>query len=194
MKWIHKYFNFAYFFKLVGLTLILNYFTIAFNGIVSPEGSLYSAFLDQNLNYIQWLRQVIMAVSNVIAHVFGTNSYISGPQMMNIGKSVEVEIWLPCLGMGIISFWISFIVTSSAHWQRKLMWCVSGILCISFINCWRIGLLLVSIDRNWRQLGTFDHHDLFNIAAYVLVGLLMYSYSETKQQRFLTKQVAFPAG
>jgi exosortase/archaeosortase family protein len=189
MKWIQKYFNFVYFFKLIGLTIVLNYFSIAFNGIVSPEGSRYSSFLDHNLNYIQWLREFLMYVSNWIAHAFGTNSYISGQQMMNIGKSIEVEIWLPCLGLGIIGFWIAFIVTNSGPWHKKLLWCAGGILCISLINCWRIGLLLVSIDRNWAQLSTFDHHDLFNIAAYVLIGLMMYSYSETKQEHLSGKQV-----
>lgn len=193
MNWIQKYFSFAYFFKLIGLTIFLNYFSVAFNGIVSPEGTLYSSFLDHHLNYIQWLRQSIMYVSNAIAHIFGTGSYISGAQMMNIGKGIEVEIWLPCLGLGIISFWMAFIITNTGSWQKKLVWCITGTFCISFINCWRIGLLLVSIDRNWPQLSTFDHHDLFNMAAYVLIGLLMYSYNDDKEDPSLPEQVALPA-
>jgi exosortase/archaeosortase family protein len=180
MSWIKNYFNFTYFFKLVGLTLLLNYFAIGFNALVSPEGSIYNAFLDQNWNFIQLIRYVIMEVSNMIAHLFKTNSYISGPQMMKIGSAIEVEIWFPCLGLGVISFWIAFIVTNTGGWQSKLLWCIGGSLGITIINCWRIGLLLISLDKHWQQQTSMDHHDMFNIAAYVLVGLLMYSYSEGK--------------
>jgi exosortase/archaeosortase family protein len=181
MSWIKNYFHFAYFFKLVGLTLLLNYIVVGYNAMVSPEGSIYNSFLDQNWNFIQWIRYVIMEVSNLIAHLFETNSYISGPQMIKIGSTIEVEIWFPCLGLGIMSFWIAFIVTNTGSLRKKLLWCIGGSVGITIINCWRIGLLLISLDKRWQQQTTLDHHDMFNIAAYVLVGLLMYSYSEGKE-------------
>ncbi len=192
MNWIQKYFNFAYFFKLIGLTIFLNYFSVGFDRIVSPDRPYYISFIDHYLNYIRWLRQSIMYISNIIAHTFGTESYISGPQMLNVRVGIEVEIWRPCLALGIMSFWIAFIVTNTGGWKKKLAWCTGGILCIFFINCWRIGLLLVAIDRNWQHIGLVDHHDLFNIAAYVLIGILMYSYTEDTQDRSINKQVAFP--
>jgi exosortase/archaeosortase family protein len=124
-----------------------------------------------------------MQTSNSIAQLFGTNSYISGLQMMKIGEDFEVEIWYPCLGLGVISFWISFIVTNIGSWRKKISWCFWGIICISIINSLRIALLLISLDRGWEQSILLDHHDMFNIAAYILVGILMYTYNDGGKQK-----------
>jgi exosortase/archaeosortase family protein len=175
---ILKQFSFYSFFKLVFLVLFLYYVTVLFNGLVSPEGTHYSAFLDHYLNYISWVRQSIMYVSNFIAHLSGTNSYISGPQMMKLGKDIEVEIWLPCLGFGVMSFWISFIVNNTGTFKAKVTWAIGGIASIWLINCLRIALLLISIDRGWPQNTIIDHHTLFNLAAYICIVGLMYSYSQ----------------
>jgi exosortase/archaeosortase family protein len=183
MNWIQKYFNYLYFFKLIALTIVLNYFFVTVNGLVSPEGKFYSSFVERHLDFIQLIRYLIMQTSNCIAQVFGTNSYISGLQMINIGKDIEVEIWYPCLGLGVISFWISFIVTNIGSWRKKISWCIWGIICISIINSLRIALLLISLDRGWEQNSLLDHHDMFNIAAYVLVGLLMYTYNDNGKQK-----------
>jgi len=182
MNWLKEHFNFINFFKLVGLTVVFNYFVIGFNGLVSPEGSIYSSFFDQYFNFIQWNRHLIITISNSVAHYFNTNSYISGPQMIKIAGGIEVEIWLPCLGFGIISFWIAFIITNSGTLAKKLRWCIGGIIGITIINCFRISLFLISLDRNWQQTTDLDHHDMFNIAAYVLIALLMYTYSENSRQ------------
>lgn len=192
MDWI-KHFSFAYFLKLVGLTLVLNFFSIAYHGLVSPEGSQYSAFLDNNLNYIQWIRQVLMFGSNLLANLLGTGSYISDPQIIKIGKDIDVEIWLPCLGIGIMSFWTAFIVTNTGKLRKKIAWGIGGLFSIYLINCWRIALLLVALDRGWAQNSAFDHHDLFNIAAYILIGILMYSYTEDKSEKNTLKSVIQPA-
>jgi exosortase/archaeosortase family protein len=177
-----KRFNFISFLKLIGLALVLYYFTVAFNGVVSPEGTYYSAFLDHHLNFIDSFRGSIMFVANLITHSVGTNSYIANHQLMKVGKNIEFEIWLPCLGFGIISFWISFIVNSSSTLMRKSMWCVFGILSIWFINCLRIALFIISVDKNWPQNKLIDHHDMFNLVAYLLIVTLMYSYTKNETQ------------
>jgi exosortase/archaeosortase family protein len=172
-----KHFSFFSLFKLVFLVLFLYNFTVLYNGLVSPEGSYYSAFLDHYLNYISWIRESVMYVSNLFAHLLGTNSYITGPQMMKLGKDIEVEIWLPCLGFGVMSFWISFIVNNTGTLKKKALWAIGGISSIWLINCLRITLLIISIDRGWPQNTTIDHHTLFNWASYLCIIGLMYSYS-----------------
>lgn len=189
MEWI-KHFSFTFFLKLTALTLVLNFFSIGYHGIVSPEGAQYSPFLDSYLNYIQWIRSILMVAANVIANALGTESYISGAQMMKIGTDIEVEIWLPCLGIGIMSFWTAFVIVNSGNLKKKLLWWIGGIFCIYLVNCFRIALFLVALDRNWAQNSSLDHHDLFNIAAYTLIGLLMYSYSEDKvEPTTITKNI-----
>jgi len=177
MDWI-KHFSFTYLFKLVCLTSALNYFSVGYNGVVSPEGGYYNSFLDQHLNYIQWIRYILMHASHLLANLLGTNAQISGSQMMEIRGGTTVEIWLPCLGIGIMSFWTAFILCNTGNWKKKAYWWAGGILSIFIINCFRIALFLVALDRNWAENSLLDHHDLFNIAAYTLIGLLMYSYTE----------------
>jgi exosortase/archaeosortase family protein len=177
-----KHFNIIAFLRLIGLVLILYYFTVAFNGIVSPEGTFYSSFLDHHLNFIDWFRSSIMIAANLIAHAFGTNSYIASRQMMKVGNESEFSIWLPCLGFGVISFWISFIVNSSSTFKRKLKWCLLGIVSIWIINSIRIAFFVISVDKNWPQNTLIDHHDLFNIVAYVLIAIMMYSYTRKHKQ------------
>lgn len=187
MHWI-KHFDFAFLFKLIALTLLFNYFSIGYHGIVSSEGSYYSPFLDQNFNYIQWIRALLMHTSQVLARGMGTNTVISGSQIMEVGNGIEVEIWLPCLGLGIMSFWTAFILTNSGGWIRKLAWWIGGVLCVMFINSWRIALFIVALDRNWAQNSNVDHHDLFNVAAYTMIGILMYSYKEGDENQLLIEK------
>jgi exosortase/archaeosortase family protein len=177
MNRINKYFDVGYFFKFVSLVLIFYYFSIAYNGIVSTEGRHYSSFLDTYLNYIAWIRSSILHGSNIIAHIFGTDSLIVGSQLIKIGKTIQVNIWLPCLGLGVISFWVAFVLIHNCNWRKKLIWCISGILAICFINCWRIALLLIALDNNWNESNFVDHHTLFNIVAYSFIIFLMFLYT-----------------
>ena len=186
MNLIGKYFDVIHFIKFVTLVLIFYYFSIAFNGIVTTEGGFYIAFLDQYFNYIDWIRSSIMYGAIIIAYNLGTEAYIAGSQMINIENVVQLNIWLPCLGLGVISFWIAFIITNNGHWKKKVLWSVMGVLAIWFINTWRIALLLIALDNKWTERISIDHHDLFNIVAYTCIILMMYLYNKKKSTTNLT--------
>jgi len=188
-----KFFNVKSFLKLIALVLVLYYFFLGYGALVSPEGNQYSAFLDHNLNFIDWYRRTIMVFSNTIAHAFGANSYIVSHQMMKLGNNIEFEIWFPCLGFGVMSFWLSFVVNSTSSLKRKFTWSIVGILAIWFINCLRIALLIISVDRNWPQSSYIDHHDMFNIMAYIIIATLMYYYSKNDRQEQLEPNQGIPA-
>jgi len=188
-----KFFNVKSFLKLIALVLVLYYFFLGYGALVSPEGNQYSAFLDHNLNFIDWYRRTIMVFSNTIAHAFGANSYIVSHQMMKLGNNIEFEIWFPCLGFGVMSFWLSFVVNSTSSLKRKFTWSIVGILAIWFINCLRIALLIISVDRNWPQSSYIDHHDMFNIMAYIIIAMLMYYYSKNDRQEQLEPNQGIPA-
>lgn len=134
-----------------------------------------------------------MKGANVIANSFGTESYISSSQIMKIGTNIEVEIWLPCLGIGIMSFWTAFVITNTGNFKKKTRWWIAGMVGIYIVNCLRIGLFLIALDRNWAQNSSLDHHDLFNIAAYILIGLMMYSYTEDKAEHTSNRTPLQPA-
>jgi exosortase/archaeosortase family protein len=180
-----KYFDINWFFKFTLITLVLYYFSVAYNGIVSPEGRFFSPFLNHYLNYISWIRVSILYVSKFIALAFGTHSYIANSQLIKLSNGTEVEIWLPCLGLGIISCWVSFVVTHKAAWQKKISWCIAGSLAIWFINCCRIGVLLIALNNNWKEYKSFDHHDIFNAIAYTSIFILMYLYSKYYKKQLI---------
>lgn len=179
---ITHHFDITWFIKFIIIVLLLYYFSIAFNGIVSPEGQFYSPFLDHYLNYIHWIRISILYTSNFIANAFGTPSYVAGSQLIKVANGTEVEIWLPCLGLGVMSCWISFVITHHHAWRKKIIWCLTGILIIWFLNCCKIALLLISLNKNWRTYNTIDQHDMFNIVAYVFIFILMYLYSKDNKR------------
>jgi len=188
-----KFFNFKSFLRLIALVLVLYYFFLGYGALVSPEGNQYNAFLDHNLNFIDWYRRTIMVFSNEIAHAFGANSYIASHQIMKLGKNIEFEIWFPCLGFGVMSFWLSFVVNSTSSLKRKFLWAAVGVIAIWFINCLRIALLIISVDRNWPQSSYIDHHDMFNVMAYTIIAMLMYYYSKNDRQDLLGPHHAIPA-
>ena len=170
----------AYFFKFSFILIVLYYFHIVFNGIVSPEGNYYSAFLDNYFNYIAVIRFLILTGSKYILLIFGIHSYLESNQILRVAQGAGVNVWLPCLGLGIISFWFAFVLAHKGKWQHKMLWCTFGAVAISIINCFRLAMLLIALNSNWKENALFDHHDLFNLFSYILIYFLMYFYHKTE--------------
>ena len=176
-----RYFDFVFFKRFIILLLLLYYFPIVYQGVTLPGGRFYSSFLSQHLNFIQWIRLTILLVSNQLVHFYGLPSYIEGTQLLRVYNGEGVEVWLPCLGLGLMSFWVAFVCAHQRPLSQKIAWCLLGIFAIWLINCFRIALLLVALQREWKSHLSLDHHDFFNIAAYVLLATLFYFFSMAKE-------------
>ena len=179
---LSPYFDLAYFIRFSVLLVGVYYFHVGFNGIISPEGEHYSAFLDHYFNYIAGIRNVILNGSNLILHQQGIPSYIEGSQVIMLAHGPGVNVWFPCLGLGIISFWIAFVVAHEQNWKIKLAWCLAGLILITLINCIRIAILLLSLHKNWREFVGLNHHDLFNLACYICIFFLICFYNKNNQK------------
>jgi exosortase/archaeosortase family protein len=138
---------------------------------------IYSSFLEHHLNYINWIKSVVLHGSDLIAHVFGFPSHIEEGLTLKVYDRAGVNLNFTCLGLGLCSFWIAFVTAHISSWQNKLYWCFVGVLSICFINSWRIALLLISMEKNWNEVGYLNHHDMFNLASYTLLFFLIYLYS-----------------
>ena len=178
---LSKYFDISYFARFVILFVGLYYFHIIFNGIISREGNYYSAFLDQYLNYIRWLTLSILKMAQLIIRLFGVDSYIEGSQVLKSASGLGVNLWLPCLGLGITSFWIAFMTFQTIPVTKKIYWCLGGISAIWLLNCWRIALLLLSLENDWKANTYLDHHDIFNMVAYGVVIALVILFNRTEK-------------
>ncbi len=170
------YFDFSFFLKFIFLLLGLYYFNIFFLGITTPAGQFYSSFLEKNCNYIAWFTSSILHASKFIVSLFGLEAFVEYPQIIRTYNGAWVNVWLPCLGLGITGFWIAFVVSHVISWKEKLLWTVAGAFIIWFINCWRISLLLISLDKKWQANNYVDHHNIFNIAAYSAIVFLIYLF------------------
>jgi len=102
-----------------------------------------------------------------------------------------------CLGLGIFSFWTAFVLAQSLPIRKKILLTLGGIAGIWLLNCLRIGLLLVALEKDlkaWKQswsfIGKVNHHDLFNYACYtfiLLMILLYYKLSRRKKQTAISE-------
>ena len=170
-----KYFDLHYFLRLISILILLYYFKFFFRGITDPK-NFYSPFIDHNLNYVTGLKSSILNTSNVLAHAFGLNSYVDG-KIIRIPKGAGVVLNLPCLGLGIMSFWIAFIFAHQNNLAKRFQWCLIGVAAIWFINCLRISLLLFAVQSKWKVNKYINHHDLFNLVAYAIIILMIYFFS-----------------
>ncbi|UFH53410.1 hypothetical protein [Spirosoma sp. KNUC1025] len=178
------YLNVAYFIKLFSLFILFYYFNISYLAITDPQ-HYYNYFLDHYFNYIYWLRTSILYGAQLITYLFGQQTYINPPHTIETAAGTSVILSFSCLGLGILSFWSAFVIANNGTWQKKICWCLGGLVFIWFINCWRIGLLLLAMEKQWKSLRTIDHHDLFNIVTYTSVLLLMYYYSREKEDELV---------
>lgn len=181
IKGLLRYFDVAYFLRFALLFVSLYYCHILFNGVISREGNYYSPFLDHYLNYIQWFTLSILHSAKFILQTVGVNSYIEGSQVLKAPSGLGVNLWLPCLGLGIISFWIAYIVSQKTSLKKKIGWCLGGITAIWFINCLRIALLLLSLENGWGQNKVLDHHEVFNLAAYAVIFTFIVLFNRQEQ-------------
>ena len=83
-----------------------------------------------------------------------------------------------CLGYGVMSFWIAFVVANKGTSIKKLKWLLGGLFLICLINVIRISLLLLAINFHWLT-PYFNHHTWFNIIAYLIIFILIYFYDKS---------------
>jgi exosortase/archaeosortase family protein len=179
---LSQYIDVAYLVKFLFLLLTLYYFNIFYISIVDKQGLIYSSFLDHHLNYISWLRNSILYTSVSITRAMGLHSFVSLPYQIRTMNGTFVEMVYSCLGLGLMSFWMAFVIANKEFVKRKIIWCTAGILCIWLINIGRVTLLLTAYEHHWKVNAVIDHHTQFNIVAYSLIIFMIWLYlKDTKK-------------
>ncbi len=177
---LSKSFDIAHLLRFICLFVPMYYINLFVWGITDPR-NYYSPFIDNYLNYISWIDNSILYTSNLIVHAFGLNSFVIG-KLIKIPAGAGVWLMPPCTGLGIMSFWIAFVVSHRLHWKIKFYWSLTGVAIIWFVNCWRIAVLLMSLQNKWATFKFLDHHEMFNIAAYCVVLLLIYLFNKRSRK------------
>lgn len=173
------YFDFKFFIKFALILAVLYYFHVIYWGVTLP-GGIYNAFVSKNLNYINAVRDSLLFGGQIITQLFGLTTIVDNDKlvvMLNGGiKGNSIIVSFDCLGLGVSSFWVAFILAHGLKFKKTLVWCLVGVIIIWIINCLRMGLLLFALFKDWEPLNTIDHHDAFNVVAYIFLGLLIYIF------------------
>ena len=96
---------------------------------------------------------------------------IAGDRLVRIVDTVGVSVGEPCIGYGVITFFIALIVSFPGPWSKKIWFIPLGVLVIYLANLSRISLLAVSVQYDG-SLWELNHKFLFKIVVYGIVFLL----------------------
>jgi len=182
IKQLNYYFDLRFLLKFISFFLVFYYVNIFFVQLTLP-GKWHSDFFVEHLNYIGWLTGSLTHTANFITHTLGLNTIVEGNDKLALVQGPRVVVKWQCIGLGIISFWLAFVLAQDIRLRKKLLLGLAGALAVWFMNCCRIALLVFALDRNlkpWKKnltlIGGINHHDLFNYACYAVILLLIFVY------------------
>ena len=158
------YLRFVVFF--IALYFLLYYFNEFYIGITA-KGGLYSAFLDEHLNYIRWWRRFYLESSAGILRWFNYTVLTNETDLMVVGKG-GIRLVYSCLGYGVMSVFAAFCLTFPSPFKHRYGFLALGVIFIQLMNILRFVLLSLYWDRRHPLFG-MDHHDLFNLVIYLLL-------------------------
>jgi exosortase/archaeosortase family protein len=154
----------------IGLFLAFYYFNIMFFGITSP-GKHYSPLLAEYLNYIAALRWLLLHCSATILKWFGFNAITNEYELLVAGHGY-IQLVYSCLGLGVISFFTAFVLAYPKPRNQKIIFLLSGIVAIEFLNVLRFVLLVLFWTKKNDVI--IDHHTIFNILIYIIISISLY--------------------
>ena len=150
---------------------------------MAAPGNYYSAFVDHYLDYPSALRQSLLQGSVVFLKLIGYNTVITDAYHLQLINGRWVQLVYACLGIGVMSFWLAFVLANKGRIVKKMIWVLLGLICIWLINVFRISLVLLANNNHAKMPFGLDNHTFFNILAYGAVFLLMFLYDRSFGKR-----------
>ena len=152
-----------------------------FIGIAAPGGTIHSAFMEQYVNLVQYYTNLLVNSVIEAAKLFDISAYPFGLSgIRTLGKG-GVNVGFDCLGIGVISIWLAYVVAHQLRTKSKLLWSIGGVLILYILNVARITLLVASVEfhwTDWKKLG-LDHHTLYNIVSYIAMFFMAWIFVVT---------------
>ena len=170
MKRLHKDSPLRFLVVFLGLFLIFYYFNIFYFSITS-RGSHYVPFFDEHLNYIRWLRNLLLTVSRSIVNMLGFTCISNDHQLLVTGHGI-IDVVYSCLGLGVMSFFAAFVIAYPKELKPKLIFLLIGLVSIQVLNVLRFVLLALLWDKKSHLI--LDHHTIFNIVIYIIIAITLY--------------------
>lgn len=184
IKSLLNYFDFRYYLKFA-LLFVSMYCCYTFViGVTTPGGSYYP-FFDNYLNFPILIRISVLNGAKFILHILGFDTFVNGDTLLSHDGFKAVRMGWPCYGMMINSFWLAYVLAHSSPLKRKLIWSFAGILSIYLLNCIRVSLMMVAMEKYWTigKLLSTNNHDLFNYLSYIIIILMIIMYNRQSEYK-----------
>lgn len=168
--------------KFIGLFLLLYYGTLLVIGLAAP-GGFYSSFVQQYLDFVSGIKKMLLVGTKFILYLFGISTRIEPGFLIRVVHGRGVFIAMDCVGYGVYSFWIAYVVANQASFAKKLAWVIGGIFLLYLINNIRIALFLLAINKGVSMPLGVDHHTWFNIFAYAAIFIMIYFFEKSIKRK-----------
>jgi len=160
--------------KLLFFYFLFSQGNIFMNSVVSEGGRFYNAFIANNLDYIQGLKTALIVPAVWIIKLFGFYAIHNEMDVMVV-NGPYLRVNYDCLGIGVTSFLVAFVIAFPAKLKSKYKLLIVGILMIYILNVLRIAGLGVLLGFFKSQRNNFTyHHEIFNILVYICIFILLY--------------------
>lgn len=167
-----------YLIKFLGVFCVCYFGTLIMIGLAAP-GNYYSPFVEKYLDYVSWIKISLLKGTGFLLSLFSIHSHSEPGFLQRINNGRGVIIAMDCVGYGVYSFWIAFVIANKGRFRKKIVWTLLGLLALWFINVIRITLFLLAINKGWPMPLGIDHHTWFNITAYLLIFFLIWLYDRS---------------
>ena len=121
----------------------------------------------------------LLNATGFILSLFNIQTHKEPGFLIRINGGRGVVIAMDCVGYGVYSFWIAFVAANRGRFWKKARWIFLGVMALWMINAIRITLFLVAINKGWPMPLGLNHHTWFNIAAYLMIFILIWLYDRS---------------
>ena len=150
------------------------YFNIMYLGLTSP-GNHYSTFLHDHLNYIQWLRTLLLLCSKQVLVWMGYTTIINDEFLRVAGRNM-IDVAYSCLGFGVMSFLAAFNIAYPKPIKQKVLFFIGGVLIFQLLNITRFIVLALYWKPGNNKI--IDHHIIFNVLIYLIILISLYFWTK----------------
>ncbi|KQS36141.1 exosortase Y [Pedobacter sp. Leaf194] len=156
------------------LYILFSQGNIFMNSVMTPTGRYHNAYIAEHFDYIQGLKNVLIAPAVWIIKLFGFYA-IHNKQDVMVVNGPYLRINYSCLGLGVMSFLAAFVLAFPASWKETIKMLIIGIITIYLLNICRIAGLGLLFGFFQSQRNYFEyHHEIFNILVYIVIFIILF--------------------
>jgi len=175
--------------KFLAVFAFLYFGTYLWIGVVAP-GGYYSEFAAKYLDYISAIKTSLLFGTKTLLSFFSIQTVQFKNHIIRFVDGKGVRIAYDCVGYGVYSFWIAFVIANKSSFSRKLVWILIGLFMLWTINVIRISLFLVAVNKHWKMPLGINHHDWFTIVAYLVIFLMIFAFDKYNNNQKRNKSVS----